>query len=174
MGNEKISFLAVIVLMFIAEATAINNIGADVALQDFFPKEFRMNSGEDIGLSGNFNVLVKKELNLTLGSNESRGELFRVYLSNGRYASVKIFPENASLIAIAKMNASCSERNCTLILKETGSGSDARAVYEVKAEKKVRILGLINSRMNVSADVDAETGDVLAVHRPWWAFVAFG
>jgi len=109
---------------------------------------------------------------LVASENTSLGELLRVYLSNGRYAAVKVLPATASANAQAVMKAKCEERNCTVELKETIVNGEAKAAYEVKAEKKAKVLGIFNAKMNVEADVDAETGEVIKVRRPWWAFLA--
>ena len=119
-------------------------------------------------------VKLKTNLSLTSGDfgDESRGAILRARLSNGAYAYVKILPETASLTAQTRMNASCAERNCTVELKEVGSGTKARLAYDVGADKPVRVFGFIHTNMRVHADVDAETGAIIATHRPWWAVVA--
>ncbi len=46
--------------------------------------------------------------------------------------------------------------------------------YDVVAEKDARILGLFKVKARVSAEVDAETGNVTSMQKPWWAFIASG
>lgn len=41
-----------------------------------------------------------------------------------------------------------------------------------KAEKQGKMLGLFKIKAKVSVEVDAETREVLKVHKPWWAFMA--
>jgi hypothetical protein len=43
-------------------------------------------------------------------------------------------------------------------------------VYNVKSKVPVKILGLIPAEMNIKAKIDAQTGRVLRVDRPWWHF----
>jgi hypothetical protein len=45
-------------------------------------------------------------------------------------------------------------------------------VYNVEGRVQVKILGLIPAEMNVKAKVDAQTGEILGVERPWWSFLA--
>lgn len=117
----------------------------------------------------------------------------RARLSNGRNAEIKIMPDVAAQRAIEalRLNACREDEGCFIKLKEVGSGDEndgndgdegddgeddseeRRAVYEVRAEKRVRILGLFRSRMNVESEIDATTGDVLSLERPWWSFFAF-
>jgi len=43
--------------------------------------------------------------------------------------------------------------------------------YEMQAERHARILGLFKAKMQVRAEVDADTGEV-KTFKPWWAFLA--
>ena len=112
------------------------------------------------------------KLNLTLNSesgsriNESINATLRAKLLNGRFATIKIMPETASAVALARMEAKCEENNCTVELKEVGSGNNTRAVYEVRGEKEARFLGLFKSKMKVKAELDAETGEVIRIKKP--------
>jgi len=95
-------------------------------------------------------------------------------LSNGRHAEIKIMPSTASATAIARLklvNCIASE-GCTIELKEVGAQNQTRAVYEVKSQKDAKVLGIFKAKMDVEAQVDAETGDVVQTKKPWWAFLA--
>lgn len=118
-----------------------------------------------------FRARVKTNLIVSNGTN---GESLRVTMSNGRFATIKIMPETASAVAIAHMEAHCEQNNCTVELKEVGRGNNTRVAYEVEAEKNARVLGIFKGKMKVRAYVDAETGEVISVNRPWWAFLAAG
>lgn len=80
----------------------------------------------------------------------------------------KILPETAALRARERLG----ELGFNITLKEVGQ--DKKLVYEVTGEKEGKILGLFKVKGKVSADVDAENGDVIKVHKPWWAFIASG
>ena len=54
-------------------------------------------------------------------------------------------------------------------LKKVGD----KAIYEVKAKKKGKFLGLFDVQMEVEASVDAENGKVLETKMPWYAFLIF-
>ncbi|MDP3934771.1 MAG: hypothetical protein Q8Q46_00930 [Candidatus Giovannonibacteria bacterium] len=43
--------------------------------------------------------------------------------------------------------------------------------YEVKVEKRARILFLIPAKMEVELFINAETGEVISEKTPWWAFL---
>lgn len=91
-------------------------------------------------------------------------------LSDGRRTEIKIMPETASERAIERLG----ELGFNVSLKEVGKGNESRAVYEVVGEKQGKMLGLFKVRGKVSAEVDAETGEVIKTHKPWWAFLASG
>ena len=117
------------------------------------------------------NITLHTELNVTENQLREQNE-FNVRLSNGKNAAVKIMPETASQTAIERLRLrNCNEsNNCTIELKEVGEGNQTRAIYEVKARKKVKILGIFDAEMDVEAEIETENGEVIAERRPWWAF----
>lgn len=105
---------------------------------------------------------------------EQQQTRLRVKLSNGKDSEVKVMPDTASEKALERLRlrVCSSENNCTIELKEVGSGNEVKAAYEVHAEKEAKVLGMFRTRMKVQAQVDAESGKVLNSHKPWWAFLA--
>jgi hypothetical protein len=110
------------------------------------------------------NVSVRTKLNLT--KVENNGSRLEVKLSNGRNAEIKIMPVRASEIALAILKLKfCNEtNNCTIELKEVGN----RTVYNLHAQKNVKVFGLFRAKMNVETNVDAENGKVISEIKPWW------
>lgn len=104
----------------------------------------------------------------------SQGEDGKTYaeLSNGMKAEVKVMPETASEKALEVLNAKCEETGCEIELKEVGKKEEAKAAYEVKAQKQVKVLGFIKAQMRTQAQVDAETGEVVKTRNSWWGFLA--
>ena len=101
------------------------------------------------------------------------GDKVSVKLSNGRNAEVKVMPSTASETALARLRLKvCStDNNCTIELKQVGTGENSKVAYEVQAERHAKLLGLFATKMEVRAEVNAETGEV-KVGKPWWAFLA--
>ena len=95
-------------------------------------------------------------------------------MSNGKNAEIKVMPNTASETALARLRMKvCSEENnCQIELKEVGSDEKVRMAYEVKAQRESRVLGMFKAKMNVEAQVDAETGELMRTNKPWWAFLA--
>lgn len=117
----------------------------------------------------NENITANTEMNIIQDENK-----VNVQLSNGRNAEIKIMPNTASETAIERLSLKvCSEdNNCTIELKEVGTGNESKAAYEVKAEKKAKLFGFLETKMQVKAQVNAENGEVMSEERPWWAFLA--
>lgn len=118
---------------------------------------------------------VAAETGMELMQEQNAGKvMLKTKLSNGKDAEIKIMPDSASEKALERLRMKvCSEENgCQIELKEVGSGEQVRAAYEVRAQKESKVLGMFKTRMRVSAEVDAETGEVIDSKKPWWAFLA--
>lgn len=100
--------------------------------------------------------------------------ILQARLSNGRNTEIKIMPDRASETALARLRIrNCNEsNNCTIELKEVGEGPMVRVAYELKAEKRAKVFGLFQAKMQVSSQINAENGEVIQEKRPWWAFLA--
>jgi hypothetical protein len=87
---------------------------------------------------------------------------------------VKVMPDTASEKALERLRLkTCSDENeCQIELKEVGSGDNAKLAYEVKTQRRSKLFGLFGMKMQVQAQVDAETGEVIQTSKPWWAFLA--
>ena len=128
-------------------------------------------------LSAGRRAIIAEKINARTGLNLTAEDVddktvLRAYLSNGRWALVKYLPDNAAKRAEEKLQLKCANRNCTVELKEVGIKDEAKLAYEVKASKDSTVLLLFSKKMPVTAQVDAETGKVTSVKKPWWAFLA--
>ncbi len=56
-------------------------------------------------------------------------------------------------------------------IKEITHKNTPRVVYHLEGNSSGKFLGIFKSHMNVKTDIDAETGEVVVVNRPWWAFM---
>ena len=81
-------------------------------------------------------------------------------------------PETASQKAIERLGE--LGFNITLKQKQVGNGGMIRVYYDVEGEKEGKMLGLFRVKGKVSAEVDAESGEVIKIRKPWWAFMASG
>jgi hypothetical protein len=152
-----------------------------------FQAELKANGSVEIG-RGNMNITVKqltseqKEiiagkidaktgLNLT-ADDIGNGTALRAILSNGNYSDIRVMPIAASLVALNKLQARCDAANCTVELKEVGNGNNEKAAYEVQTQKGSTFLFFFHPKMTVKAQVDADTGQIISVSKPWWSFMA--
>lgn len=112
-------------------------------------------------------------LNLTQKRIQNETKL-ETRLSNGKNAEIKVMPDVASEKALERLRLkSCVEEDgCNIELKEVGQGEEVKLAYELKTQRQAKVLGLFKAEMQVQAQVDAETGEVIRTGKPWWAFLA--
>jgi len=105
---------------------------------------------------------------------ENNKTKLKAKLSNGRNAEIKVMPNVASEKALERLRlkACSTENNCSIELKEVGKGTERRLAYELQAQRHARLLGMFRAKMQVKSQVDAETGEIIRVKKPWWAFLA--
>jgi hypothetical protein len=113
----------------------------------------------------------RRERNITIEKNVT---IIEVKLSNGKNAEIKVMPDAASQIALARLRLKVCNitNNCTIELKEVGHGNQTKAVYDVQADAQYRILFLFKTKAKIWTYVDTETGQIIVVKHPWWAFLA--
>lgn len=139
-------------------------------------ERIQLQSGETLRIGGNQNRMMLQVNNRSAecyeGCNLTQEEDgIHATMSNGRDAEIKVMPNVASEVALERLRLNMCD-NCTLQLKEVGEGNQTRMTYEMKAQKRARVLGIFGSNMKVEASVDAETGEVVRSRKPWWAFLA--
>ncbi|MEM5878254.1 MAG: hypothetical protein QXF12_05240 [Candidatus Aenigmatarchaeota archaeon] len=122
--------------------------------------------------SGQYNMSIKTRVNL-VQQNQGNSTKISVQLSNGRNTEIKVMPNTASDIAIQRLRlrVCTEENNCSIELKEVGQGDQIRAVYEVQAQKQAKILGIFATKLQLKAQIDAESGET-KIQKPWWSFLA--
>jgi len=105
----------------------------------------------------------------------------KVKLKDGRNVEIKVMPDVASEKALTRLKLKvCSEENnCTITLKEvalkrrTGNKTEETGLaYEMQVQRQAKILWIFRKKMQVQSQVDAETGEIISVKKPWWAFLA--
>lgn len=142
----------------------MNNAGQGMMIQKQTENKIRLESG---GVSADCDCEMTQEMV------QDRTKL-HVEMSNGMNAEIKVMPDVASETALTRLRLNvCSEENeCKIELKEVGEGSEAKMAYEVQIERHSRILGMFQTKMQVRTQVDADSGEVVGVKKPWWAFIA--
>ena len=142
----------------------LNQAGEQMQIQTGQGNEVKLQSG---------NVEAKTTMNMTQEQTQNK-TMLKTQLSNGKNAEIKVMPNTASERAIERLQLKVcnSSNNCSIELKEVGSGEQVKVAYEVKAQKEVKVLGMFKTKMQVQAQVDAETGEVINSKKSWWAFLA--
>ena len=118
---------------------------------------------------------IKTALNLSENPDKNNNSIIEVQRGDIT-RQIKIMPDTAAERALERLRLKvCNEtNNCTIELKEVpvGNGDNGKVEYNVQIERHSKILGIFEKKMQVSAEVDAETGNVISEHKPWWAFIA--
>jgi putative hemolysin len=128
-------------------------------------------------LSAGRREIIANKINAKTGMNLTAEEInsnvvLKAYLSNGKWAVIKTMPDSASEVAQERLQIKCAERNCTLELKEVAVNGKPKIAYDVSTKRDSKLFGLFKKNMPVVAQVDADSGEVTSVKRPWWAFLA--
>jgi uncharacterized membrane protein YkoI len=75
---------------------------------------------------------------------------------------INTMPEEA--IAISETPTSINK----IVLKEDSK----KPIYSIDGSKTAKIFGIFSATMKVETEVNAETGEVISINRPWWSFLA--
>ena len=61
----------------------------------------------------------------------------------------------------------------TIELKQTTitKNNETKIFYEIVGEKHGKFLGLFKTKNKIISEIDAETGEVLKIKKPWWGFL---
>lgn len=120
----------------------------------------------DIEIEGENITLGREiEINDLFEGNESELE---AVLSNGNTSRIRILPERAREIIQERLRT----RNISRInLEEIEYRNVPRVVYNIEANQNGRFLGIFKLRLKAETQIDPETGEVLDINRPWWAFL---
>lgn len=146
--------------------TSLDILGKEVKVKTENGKEI------EIEVEG---IKAKSKINLSSEYDEVENKTsLKAELSNGKNSSIKIMPSTASQRAIERLQLKvCNpEEGCQIELKEVGEKNQTKATYEIKAKKEGKFLGLFKTKIDVEAQVDAETGEIIKTKKAWWAFLA--
>ena len=120
--------------------------------------------------NGNLTIDPESNCNVT---QEGNGTQLYFHLNNGRKSEIKIMPVTASERALEalRLHVCSEENNCTIVLKEVGRGNSTEVAYELEAKKPADVFGFMKTKIKVRAQINAETGEIIRVQKPWWAFI---
>jgi hypothetical protein len=109
---------------------------------------------------------VKTELEIEdeFEGNESR---IKIKMKNGTRIRLKVLPDQVSETIFETLKT----RNFTIELKEVKHKNIPRVVYNIQAGKPGRFLGIFKLKLKVETQIDPETGEVIVISKPWWAFL---
>ena len=116
---------------------------------------------------------VESELQIEQSSN---GSQITITKTNGETVVIDILPDAALEIARQRLRFKKRFRNMNMSdisinLEEIEHKNIPRVVYNIQTNQHGRFLGIFKLVMNVEAQIDPETGEVIDAKRPWWAFL---
>jgi hypothetical protein len=86
--------------------------------------------------------------------------------TRGQSVEIKVDPRNA----INSVKAAIGAGEIRLI-KLTANDNNI-AIYSITTEVDIKLLGILPAKMQVNANIDANTGRLVALYEPWWSFAA--
>ncbi|MBI2043790.1 PepSY domain-containing protein [Candidatus Pacearchaeota archaeon] len=101
---------------------------------------------------------------VVIETDEKAGKAYAVKTS-GEKEEIVISPDNAR---VAFQETVDTDTFGEIVMKE----DNGKVVYNVEATKDVKVLWFIKAKMNINADVDVTSGEVVKVSKPWWALFA--
>lgn len=114
------------------------------------------------GNSGNVIIQTKRvNASTTVELYKENGTLYGRFGNETR--PIKVLPDEVKMKIRERIKAKLE--NESMDLNEEGE-------YEVKVKKKARLFFIIPVDENLEADVDAETGTIIVIKKPWWGFMA--
>lgn len=99
---------------------------------------------------------------------EGEGSNLSVSDSEGRKHKVRVTPEKLRALMQERLNAN----NVTdFSLEEIEHKNIPRVVYKINSDHPGRFLGIFKIALRAETQIDPETGEILAINGPWWAFL---
>ncbi len=92
-----------------------------------------------------------------------------IQIENGKLIS------KGETIVMPKKAISAISNDPTLIIKKIALESDQqdKQIYNIEKIEKGKFLGIVTTEVIVEAKVDASTGKLISLKKPWWSFLIF-
>ncbi len=139
-----------------AVTSSVNSIGVS--------NTFSVNSQESTVSSSNGEIIATAASNIQVSTSEGKAYATK---GDGVKQEIKVDPANA-------LNSVKESIKTETIREIKVTEYKNKIVYEISAEKQVKILALIKSNMNIKFNIDVEEGKIISVEKPWWSFLAKG
>jgi hypothetical protein len=116
------------------------------------------------GENGNMIIQIKGEnmtTNVTLYKGED-GKIYRIF-GNNETREIKLLPDQVKEKIREKLSRNLE--NETIKLDENGT-------YQYEGKNNATLFGIFHIREKINAQLDSQTGQVIQLKKPWWAFLA--
>lgn len=82
-------------------------------------------------------------------------------------------PVSTEQVKITPEQALSKATEITTIKKIELKEENTKPVYSIKGTKQAKLLFIISVSLEVETKVDAKTGNVISINKPWWSFLAW-
>ena len=141
--------------------------GLSAALNGYADGNLNLDLDSDSEVLGDINFVTDLDFEVNGG-----GDGLIVRTESQGVVETAVNPLEAVVIAQAYSESQCTNCEVELSVRDSSTSGEEMIVYKVKTDKRVELLGFIDSDMKVKTEINAETGEVIDVDKSWWFFLA--
>ncbi|MBT4257605.1 hypothetical protein HOD88_00275 [archaeon] len=99
--------------------------------------------------------------------NQGNESIIRAMLSNGNETTINFLPDEI----YSRIREQLHTQNISIELEEKVHKNIPKVIYNIEANKNGKFLGIFKMKLKIEEEIDAETGELLKMNTPWWAFM---
>ncbi len=96
--------------------------------------------------------------------------IIKAILSDGNEVDINVLPDKIKEFAEKIL----TNENISIELNEVVEDGKTKAVFSTKTTKEGKVFGIFKAKLEIEAQIDPETGELIKVKKPWWAFLVAG
>jgi len=120
------------------------------------------------GETGNGNI-IETELEVENEFNEEESDIM-IKTTDGQRHAIKVLPERVRKVVRERLRIRETSLS-NLTIEEIMENGVPRVVYKLASEHPGKFLGIFKTAMKAETRIDPETGEILNINKPWWAFL---
>lgn len=124
------------------------------------------NGREMIIMAGNSGNVILQIKGINASTNVT------LYKSEGKVYGVRRNNETREIVILPDKVRERIYNNKLKWLENETIGLDENGTYRYQAHKRAKLLGFIPARVEVRGEINSETGEIIKIRNPWWAFLA--
>ena len=96
--------------------------------------------------------------------------IIKAILSDGNEVDINVLPDKIKEFAEKIL----TNENISIELNEIVEDGKTKAVFSTKTTKEGKVFGIFKAKLEIEAQIDPETGELIKIKKPWWAFLVAG